>query len=125
MSKILSIVAAGILALLSFNSCEALSSDFDASSCDAYLTCFYAGGLPSASSQKTFELDGKLKDDDIEEIFYELCSSVQPGFTDAVLELNFYDWMGNYSHTRVYDFWWEITDMYDGDGYYAWDERID
>ncbi len=118
-------MTAGILALLSFNSCEVINDEFDENSCDAYLTCFYAGGLPSASAQKTYELSGRLSDKDIEEIFYELCSMVQPGFTDAVLELNFYDWMDNYDYTVVYDFWWETENHLNGDGYYAWDERLD
>ncbi len=50
---------------------------------------------------------------------------VQAGFTDAVLEINFHDWMGNYTHTAVYDFWWKTTDVISGDGYYAWDERLE
>ncbi len=117
-------MTAGIIALLSFNSCEVIG-EFDATGCEAYLTCFYAGGLPSASSQKSYEIDGQLKDRDIEDIFYELCSTVQPGFTSAILEIDFYDWMDNYEHTAVYDFWWETTDPVNGDGYYAWDERMD
>ncbi len=118
-------MTAGILILLSFNSCEMIHNEFDASSCDANLTCLYAGGLPSASVHQTYELDGPLRDDDIEDIFFDLCSMVQAGFTDAVLEINFYDWMDNYTHTSVYDFWWETTDFISGDGYYAWDDRLE
>ncbi len=91
----------------------------------AILTCIYAGGLPSVSSQQTYDINRPLRDKDIEDIFYELCSVVSPGFTSAVLELNYYDWMGNYRYTNVYDFWWETTDPHSGDGYYAWDERME
>ncbi len=118
-------MTAGILSLLSLNSCDVMYGEFDASSCDAYLTCVYAGGLPSASARQTYDLDGPLRDRDIEDIFYELCSMVQPGFTNAVLEIDFYDWMDNYTYTSVYDFWWESTDFISGDGYYAWDERLE
>ena len=80
MKKLFAILTAGILALLSFNSCEMLDSEFDNTSCEAFLTCFYAGGLPTVSAQQAYELDGKLRDKDIEAIFYELSSGVQPGF---------------------------------------------
>jgi hypothetical protein len=33
--------------------------------------------------------------------------------------------MDDYSHTDVYDFWWEPTNDLTGEGYYAWDERDD
>ncbi len=125
MRKFLTIVTAGILALLSLNSCDVLHGEFDATSCDANLTCHYAGGLPSSSASQTYGLDGPLRDSDIEDIFDELTEVVIPGFTDAVLEIHFYDWMNNYTHTAVYDFWWETTDAISGDGFYAWDERLE
>ncbi len=125
MRKFLTLVTAGVIALLSLNSCEMMTSDFDATSCDASLTCFYAGGLPSDSAIETYGLDGPLRDRDIEEIFYELSEDVDPGFIEAVLEINFYDWMDNYTHTAVYYFWWVTTDVISGDGYYAWDERLE
>ena len=100
-----------------------LDSEFDNTSCEAFLTCFYAGGLPTASVQQIYELDGKLRDKDIEAIFYELSADVQPGFMSAVMEIDFYDWMGNYDYTRAYDFWWEVEDLMSADGYYAWEER--
>ena len=123
MRNILTIMTAGIIALLSFNSCEAISSEFDQTSCTAYLTCYYAGGLPSARSNQTYEIDGPLRDKDIEDIFHDLCGVVQPGFISAILEIDFYDWMDNYDYTEAYDFWWETTDTASGDGYYAWDKR--
>jgi len=125
MKNILTILTAGLIALLSLNSCEVMHSEFDQTSCDAYLTCFYAGGMPSASSQQTYEIERYLSDRDIEDIFYELSSMVQPGFISAVLEIDYYDWMDNYDYTEVYDFWWETTDMLSGDGYYAWEERME
>lgn len=125
MKKLLAILTAGIMALLSFTSCEMLDSEFDNTSCEAFLTCFYAGGLPSASSQQSYDLAGRLNDDDIEAIFYELSSVVQPGFISAILEIDFYDWIGNYDYTRVYDFWWESEDLMAGKGFYAWDERLE
>ncbi len=118
-------MTAGLIALLSLNSCDVMYGEFDATSCDANLTCFYAGGLPSSSAYQQYGLDGPLRDRDIEDIFYELSSMVQAGFTHAVLEINFYDWMDNYTHTAVYDFWWETTDSISGDGYYAWDEKLE
>lgn len=118
-------MTAGIIVLLSLNSCTPMHGEFDETSCVAYLTCFYAGGMPSASAQKEYELDGNLRDRDIEEIFYELSSMVQPGFISASLEIDFFDWMDNYDFTRAYDFWWESTDILSGDGYYAWDERLE
>ena len=119
------ILTAGIMALLSFNSCEMIDSEFDDKNCDAFLTCFYAGGLPSASAQQTYEIEGRLRDRDIEAIFDELSSGVPAGFMSAVLEIDFYDWIGNYNYTRAYDFWWEAEDLMSGEGYYAWDERLD
>lgn len=125
MRNILTIMTAGIITLLSLNSCDTRYSEFDNSSCIAYLTCFYAGGLPSSSAQQSYEIDGPLRDHDIESIFYELSSAVQPGFISASLEIDFYDWMDNYDYTRAYDFWWEPSGAYPGDGFYAWDERLE
>lgn len=124
MKNILTIMTAGIIALLSFNSCD-YHSEFDQVSCEAYLTCFYAGGMPSCSAQGSYELDGPLMDRDIEAIFYELSDNVQPGFISAVLEIDYFDWMDNYDYTEAYDFWWETSDIMSGEGYYAWDERMD
>lgn len=125
MKRLLGILAAGMLALLSFNSCEMEGSEFDVKTCEAYLTCFYAGGIPPATQQKSYEIEGRLHDRDIEDIFYDLSSGVAPGFISATLEIDFYDWMDNYDYTRAYDFWWETTDLMSGDGYYAWEELID
>lgn len=125
MKNFLTILTAGIISLLSLNSCDSIHSEFDQVSCEAYLTCFYAGGIPSFSAQKSYEIDGPLRDNDIEAIFYELSEDVQPGFISAVLEIDFFDWMDNYDHTKVYDFWWESSDIMSGDGYYAWDERME
>ena len=125
MRKFLTFATVCITALLSLSSCDMVLSDFDESRCEAYLTCFYAGGMPTASAQKTYEIDGHLGDRDIETIFYELSSVVQPGFVSATLEIDFYDWMDNYDYTRAYDFWWETTDIMNGEGYYAWDERLE
>ncbi len=125
MRKYLTILTAGIIGLLSFNSCNTLQSDFDIRTCEAFLTCYYAGGLPSASAQQTYELKGPLNNREIEDIFYELSDMVYPGFIEASLEINFYDWMDNYMYTHVYDFWWEYSNHISEDGYYAWDERLD
>lgn len=125
MKNILTIMTAGIISLLSLNSCEVMHSEFDNKSCVAYLTCYYAGGMPTSSAQQSYELDGPLRDRDIEAIFYELSSVVQPGFISASLEIDFFDWMDNYEYTKAYDFWWESTGIISGDGYYAWDERLE
>lgn len=125
MKRILAILTAGIMALLSFNSCEMAVSEFDIKSCEAYLTCYYAGGKPPAIQQRSYEIEGRLRDKDIEDIFYDLSSNVAPGFMSARLEVDFFDWMDNYDYTRAYEFWWETTDLISGDGYYAWEEIID
>lgn len=125
MNRLLTILTAGIIALLSLNSCDVIHSEFDNTSCTAYLTCFYAGGMPSSGAQKSYDLDGPLRDSDIEGIFYELSSMVQPGFISASLEIDFFDWMDNYDYTKAYDFWWESSGILSGDGYYAWDERLE
>jgi len=124
MKNILTIMTAGIIALLSLNSCD-YHDEFDQVSIEAYLTCFYAGGIPSCSTQESYELDRPLMDRDIEDIFYELSNDVQPGFISATLEIDYFDWMDNYDYTEVYDFWWEASDIMSGEGYYAWDERTD
>lgn len=125
MKRLLTILTAGIIALLSFSSCEMMDSEFDSTTCEAYLTCYYAGGIPPALQQKSYELEGRLHDKDVEDIFYDLSSAVAPGFVSASLEIDFYDWMDNYEYTRAYDFWWESTDLMSGDGYYAWEERLE
>ena len=124
MKHLLSIITAGFIALLSFNSCE-YHSEFDSRSCDAYLTCTYAGGIPSVTAEDSFILEGPLTDQDIEDIFYMLSDVVRPGFIEARLTLDFYDWMDAYDYTRIYDFWWVTEDPYTGEGYYAWEEFMD
>ena len=124
MKKLLSIITAGIISLLCITSCE-YHSDFDSRSCDAFLTCDYAGGLPSVTAEDSFILEGPMTDRDVEDIFYMLSEAVRPGFTEARLTIDFYDWMDSYDYTRVYDFWWVTEDSYTGDGYYAWDEIFD
>lgn len=121
MKRLLAIISAGLLALLTFNSCE-ISNEFDSRECEAYLTCQYAGGFPSVTTYKAFSLYGELTENDVVEIFYQLSEMVQPGFISATLEIDFYDWMDNYDYTRVFDFWWEVTNPATGDGFYAWDE---
>jgi len=125
MKKLLTILTAGIMALLSFTSCEIAGSEFDIQSYNAYLTCYYAGGIPPEMQQKSDDIEGRLRDKDIEDLFYELSSNVTPGFISATLEIDFFDWMDNYEYTRAYDFWWETTNHMSGDGYYAWEEITD
>lgn len=120
MKRILSIIATGVIALLSLSSCQ---WDLETGKCEAYLTCYYAGGLPSATSYQTYQLnDMYMSDMEIEDIFLELSEVVKPGFTNATLEIDLYDWAGDYERTEVYEFWWEVTDPISGNGYYAWDE---
>lgn len=123
MKRIMTIISAGIIALLSFTSCDIEWQD-DSGVGEAYLTCYYAGGLPASSARQTYELPDyrHLSDRDIEDIFYELSEMVRPGFSSAILEIDIYDNFDNYKKTRVFDFWWEVTDIITGDGYYAWDE---
>ncbi len=117
-------MTAGILALLSFSSCELMYGDSNAASCDANLTCIYGEGIPTDSERETYDLDGPLRDSDIEDIFMELCGRVKPGFTSAVLEINFFDWSGDYISTRVYDFVW-VPGGGSGDGSYTWSKRLE
>ena len=114
-------LAAGLLALLACLSCSA-GSEFDTRTCDAFLTCHYAGGLPSVTAQDSYVLEGPLTDRDVEDIFLALSDHVKQGFTTARLVIDFYDWLDNYDYSRTYDFWWECTNIHTGDGYYAWDE---
>ena len=118
-------LTAGLLALLSMTSCGNIDSDFDEKSCEAFLTCYYAGGFEAEMSEETYHIKGYLSNKEIEDIFYDLIEEVTPGFYAALLEIDFYNWMDDFSHTDVYDFWWEPTNDLTGEGYYAWDERDD
>ena len=122
--SILRNTAAGLIALLACFSCT-FDSEFDTRTCDAFLSCFYAGGIPTATVEDSFVIEGVLTDREIEEIFYILSDKVHPGFTSARLEIDFYDWLDTYDYTRIYEFWWEYTNIHTGDGYYAWDEVRD
>lgn len=124
MKRIITLLAAGLIAMTAFSSCEINIGTSQEVSIDAYLTVYYAGGLPEASVQGRYDLPSShLSERDIEDIFYDLSSVLQPGFTDAVLDIDFYDWMDSYKYTRTFDFWWEYYDYVTGDGYYAWQER--
>ena len=121
MKRFITILSAGIISLLSFSSCDFEWAD-DSGSAEATLTCYYAGGLPSASTHLTYELtDTHLSNHEIEDIFLELSEVVRPGFIDAVLEIHIYDSYDHYKKTRIFDFWWEI-DPNTGEGYYAYEE---
>lgn len=114
-------LAAGLLALLACYSCS-IDNEFDTRTCDAFLTCHYAGGIPTITVEDSFVIEGHLTDGEIEEIFLILSENVQRGFISARLVIDFYDWLDNYDYTRSYDFWWEYTNIHTGDGFYAWDE---
>ena len=121
MKRFITILSAGIITLLSFSSCDFEWAD-NSGEADATLTCYYAGGLPSASAHQTYELnDTHLSNHEIEDIFLELSEVVRPGFIDAVLEIHIYDSYDHYKKTRTFDFWWEI-DPHTGEGYYAYEE---
>ncbi|MBQ2965887.1 MAG: hypothetical protein IJE11_02585 [Bacteroidales bacterium] len=123
MKRLLIILTAGLTALLSFNSCEISRNEFDASSIDAYLTVYYAGGISPVTVQGRYDLDyPRLSDREVESIFYDLSGLVQPGFLEATLEVEYFDWMDNYIGIDVFEFWWETYDMYTGDGAYLWEE---
>ncbi len=121
MKRFITILSAGIIALLSFSSCDFEWAD-NSGTAEASLTCYYAGGLPSASAHQTYELnDTHLSNHEIEDIFLELSEVVRPGFIDAVLEIHIYDSYDHYKKTRTFDFWWKI-DPHTGEGYYAYEE---
>ena len=121
MKRFITIISAGIIALLSLNSCHIEWAD-DSGSAEAHLTCYYAGGLPTATAFQDYDLDDThLSDYEIEDIFLHLSEVVKPGFIDAVLEIDIYDSYDHFKKTRIFDFWWEI-DPQTGKGYYAWDE---
>lgn len=121
MKRFITIISAGIIALLSLNSCHIEWAD-DSGSAEAHLTCYYAGGLPTATAFQEYDLhDTHLSDYEIEDIFLHLSDVVKPGFIDAVLEIHIYDSYDHFKKTRIFDFWWEI-DPRTGEGYYAWDE---
>ncbi len=124
LNRKVTLMAAGLVAVMSFSSCEINIGTSQEVSVDAFLTAYYVGGLPTATTQGRYELRSQyLSDREIEDIFYELSAILQPGFTEATLEIEFYDWMDNYKFTRIFDFWWEYYDYVTGDGYYAWQER--
>ncbi len=121
MKRFITILSAGIIALLSFSSCDFEWVD-DSGTAEAHLTCYYAGGLPEVSAHKTYDLyDTHISDHEIEDIFLELSEVVRPGFVDAVLEIHIYDSYDHFKKTRIFEFWWEI-DPYTGEGYYAYEE---
>ena len=121
MKRSITIISAGIIALLSLSSCKLEWAD-DSGSAEAVLTCRYAGNLPTATAFQTYDLDDiHISDREIEDIFLQLCEVVRAGFIDAVLEIHIYDNNEHFKKTRVFDFWWE-TDPMTGEGYYAWDE---
>lgn len=121
MKRFITIISAGIIALLSFSSCDIEWAD-DSGIAEAHLTCYYAGGLPTATAFQEYDLhDTHLSDYEIEDIFLHLSEVVKPGFIDAILEIDIYDSYDHFKKTRIFDFWWEI-DPQTGKGYYAWDE---
>lgn len=121
MKRFITLISAGIIALLSLSSCHIQLGD-DTGTAEASLTCYYAGNLPVATAFNTYDLyDTHMSDREIEDIFLELSEVVRPGFIDAVLEINIYDCFDHFKRARVFEFWWEI-DPYTGEGYYAWDE---
>ena len=81
-------LATGLIALLSMTSCGGISSDFDEKSCEAFLTCYYAGGFESEVSNQTYQVKGYLSNKEIEDIFYDLIEDVTPGFYAALLEID-------------------------------------
>lgn len=90
---------------------------------DVSLTAFYAGGIPSQTVYGEYDIDRpRLYDDEVESIFQELCTLLPPGFTDAQMDVYFYDWMDNLRKTRYYDFFWITEDYGTGRGYYGWEE---
>ena len=70
-SNIAFTLTAGLIALLSMTSCGNIDSDFDERTCEAFLTCYYAGGFESEMSNKTYHIKGYLSNREIEGIFYE------------------------------------------------------
>jgi hypothetical protein len=123
MKRFITIISAGIIALLSFSSCDIdIHWNDNSGSVDATLTCYYAGNLPAETAGQTYKLDDTyLSDYEIEDKFLDLCELVRPGFINAVLEIDIYDSYDHFKKTRIFDFWWEI-DPRTGEGYYAWDE---
>lgn len=125
MKRLMTIISAGIISLLSFTSCE-IEWINTSGTAEAFLTCYYAGGIPSVTASQTYALnDTYFSDREIEDMFLELSDVVKPGFSEATLEINIYDSRDHYRETRIFDFWWETTNMFTGDGYYAWEEYIE
>lgn len=123
MKRLLSILAAGTVSLLALCSCEVNYNTFDEISIDVYLTAYYSGGFPAETVQGTYDLHSPyLSSKDIESLFYKLSYHVTPGFQEAILEIEYYDWIDNYLDTEVFEFWWEIYDYHTGDGAYLWEQ---
>ncbi|MCM1176981.1 MAG: hypothetical protein NC335_04395 [Bacteroides sp.] len=123
MNRFFAIIAAVVFAL-TLSSCSININFGDDLDADAYLTAYYAGGLPNASANGSYVFSSSLLSDrDVDDIFHDLCRVFRPGFTDAVLEVEFYDRDGRFRARRVYDFWWEYDGSIPESGYYAWEER--
>ena len=129
MKRILSIITAGLIALLSFSSCGGIqynNKEFIAASIDAYLTGYYAGGFQSETTQGRYDLRGSyLTDRDIEDIFKDLSRYLPETFYEADLEIIYYDWMDNPVDGRLFSFWWVMQDYETGRGFYDWEEVYD
>lgn len=123
MKRLISIITAGILASLTFSSCELSHNEFDEVIADVYLTVYYSGGYPAETVQGSYDLSYPyLRTSDVTDIFYDLSRFVTPGFWEARMEVEYYDWMDNYLDTEIYDFWWETYDHFTGDGAYVWEQ---
>ncbi|MDE6872787.1 MAG: hypothetical protein K2O58_04210 [Bacteroidales bacterium] len=123
MKHVISFIVSALAVIMSTSSCEININTGNGVSTDAFLTVYYPGGLPNASSNGRYDFNSSyLSDRDIEEIFYDLNSVLRPGFTDAVLQIDFYDRYDKFKYSRIYDFWWEYGNSPSG-GWYAWEER--
>lgn len=123
MKRLITFITVGLVALLSFSSCQITLGEFDNRTIDAELICYYAGGMPAASSKLIYEdVKGHISDRVIEDIFLDLSAVVKPGFTTAELILDVYDWIDEYEGTKVYLFEWIVEDPFTGEGYYGFTE---
>lgn len=123
MRRLISILTTGIVILLTFSSCEISYNEFDEVSIDVYLTAYYSGGYPAETVQGTYDLSYPyLTTQDVTGIFYELSEFVTPGFWEARMEVEYYDWIDHHLDTEVYEFWWEVYNHHTGDGAYVWEQ---
>ena len=120
MKRLISTFIISIVAIFTVSSCDLFEPI--PISCEARLTCSYAGMLEDLQTDPVyFEFDNNyINDNDIIYIFEEILSSskIKPNFIDAWLDINIYNLDDQFLRTESYYFWWD-----DIEGAYLFEEE--